>query len=173
MNRKRPRRDILCVSKRHLRTLCKLKADFISNILNTTVNSNDDISTRCSENTSNESHIQINDNIVNNYSVYEVNACNTCIQSNDGKCRESNNSQSGSQSSIVISSEELIPHVVSENTNITDTNMKRDLARWAVQHQISHTALTSLLQILRQHSYFSTLSLHAKSFLKTPRKQDK
>ncbi|XP_011858295.1 PREDICTED: uncharacterized protein LOC105555865 [Vollenhovia emeryi] len=187
MNRKRPRKDILYVSKRHSNSLCKQEADFISNvILNTTASS------RYSENTSavNSCDQFNNTTDINNDSVHEMNDIDdTCIESqNYDNCKQSNDSrlelqlnsqldletdlQSNSQSFVPDSIEKSISYVVSENANLTDTSFNTVLAMWAVQHRISHTALTSLLQILRQHSCFSTLLLHAKSFLKTPRKQE-
>ncbi|KAL6416979.1 hypothetical protein ACFW04_013066 [Cataglyphis niger] len=63
-------------------------------------------------------------------------------------------------------------YVVSEIANISDDNLKSYFASWALQHQISHTALSALLQRLRNHSCFSSLSLDACSLLKTLRKQE-
>lgn len=54
----------------------------------------------------------------------------------------------------------------------TDNDFKSNLASWAIQHQISHTALTALLQQLRQRCYFSKLSVDARSLLKTTKIRD-
>ncbi|EFN66844.1 hypothetical protein EAG_08548, partial [Camponotus floridanus] len=52
------------------------------------------------------------------------------------------------------------------------SNLQHNLAIWAVEHQITHTALKALLQKLKKHSCFSRLSLDARSLLKTPRQQE-
>ncbi|KYN16150.1 hypothetical protein ALC57_11605, partial [Trachymyrmex cornetzi] len=43
---------------------------------------------------------------------------------------------------------------------------------WAVQHHITHTALRALLFMLQKHPCFSTLSLDARTQLKTPKQVD-
>lgn len=63
-------------------------------------------------------------------------------------------------------------HLVSHNENMTEDSIKIILAIWAVQHQISHKAVTALLQSLRHHSCFSSLPLDARSLVKTPRNQE-
>lgn len=55
---------------------------------------------------------------------------------------------------------------------ITSSNLQHNLATWAVEHKITHTALRALLQKLKKHSCFSSLSLDARSLLKTPRQQE-
>lgn len=59
-----------------------------------------------------------------------------------------------------------------ETRSTTDNNLQHDLAIWAIDHQITHTALEALLQRLKKHSCFSTLSSDARSLLKTPRQQE-
>lgn len=97
---------MLCVSKRHLRTLCKLQADVISDaILNTTA-SNEYTCKRHPEHISmSTSYTQCNENIiVNNDFVHEANENHdTCIQiANYDECRESSNLQSDVQSFILF-----------------------------------------------------------------------
>lgn len=174
MSQKRPWKDISCMSQNYLRKLCKLESDLIFNAFNTTVNTDNihDTHMRYSENVCTMKSDQPNEDVSKNDFVHEVNQNNndiSVLKKHCDKYTQLNNYTSDSQ--LSISSEESIS-LISENANITDTDFKRDLVMWAIKHQISHTATTSLLQILRQHSCFSTLSLHAKSLLKTPRKQE-
>jgi len=55
---------------------------------------------------------------------------------------------------------------------VNDFDLQDDLAVWAVKHQITHTALTTLLYQLKKHSCFSKLPVDARLLLKTPRQQD-
>lgn len=96
--------------------------------------------------------------VIENYNVHEWN--------------KSSNNVSNMQQSSVSDSYKSQTDLASEDANVTDDNLKNDLAIWAVQHQISHTAVRALLQRLRKHSCFSSLSVDARSLLKTPRKQD-
>lgn len=58
-----------------------------------------------------------------------------------------------------------------EDRNITENNFQRDLTIWAVEHQVTHTALRALLQKLRKYPCFSNLPLDARSLLQTARQQ--
>lgn len=59
-----------------------------------------------------------------------------------------------------------------ENENESKSDFEHDLAIWAVEHKITHTALKALLLTLKKHSCFSILSLDARTILKTPRQQN-
>lgn len=71
-----------------------------------------------------------------------------------------------------ISTNESIACVKFQNENCTDGDIQSNLAAWAVEYQISHTAIKALFQILKQHSCFSTLPINPRTLLKTPRKQE-
>lgn len=62
---------------------------------------------------------------------------------------------------------------LNENSQSTkksnDISYKQELARWAVDHNISQRALSSLLQINRKHNFGEDLPLDARTLLKTPR----
>ncbi|XP_029155626.1 uncharacterized protein LOC114928541 [Nylanderia fulva] len=86
--------------------------------------------------------------------------------------KENNDILNAQQSSVNDSYDESEAYLASDNINIKNENLKIDLAIWAVQHQISHTALRALLHRLRNHSCFSSLSLDPRSLLQTPRKNE-
>ncbi|XP_070163411.1 uncharacterized protein [Polyergus mexicanus] len=51
--------------------------------------------------------------------------------------------------------------------DLSAATIRQDLTNWAVQFQISHTAVTALLSILRNHG-FDNLPKNCKTMLKTP-----
>ncbi|GAB1860701.1 DUF4218 domain-containing protein [Camponotus japonicus] len=163
MNRKRPRKDFSCLSKRHLRRLRAQESELIcDSLLNTNVSHSD-----------NDEHSEYleNDSIINSHIIDKRNETlvienNECLPLNESDSEES----AVSISSESISYSESIS-IASENANKTDNDFKNSLAIWATKHQISHTALRALLQRLK-HSCFSKLSLDARSLLHTPRKQE-
>lgn len=61
---------------------------------------------------------------------------------------------------------------ISNNSNIfkdrADSNLSNDLAQWAIEFKISHTALNSLVCILKKYNF--TLPSNARTLLKTQRK---
>jgi len=167
MDKKRSRKDAACVSKRHLKRLAVQESEIVCDaLLSTTTASYSNITYKCTEHLENVSivnsevkNIQAAENaVIENYNVHEWN--------------ESSNNVSNMQQSSVSDSYESQTDLASEDANVTDDNLKNDLAIWAVQHQISHTALKALLQRLKKHSCFSSLSVDVRSLLKTPRKQD-
>lgn len=117
-----------------------------------------------------------NDSTINSHKCYETLAIendtisernNISIKCENDEYIELNESDS-EQSSVSIS-QESVPYIA--NANTTD-DFKNSPAVWATEHQISHTVLRALLQILKQHSCFSKLLLDARSFLQTPRRQE-
>lgn len=179
MHHKWPRKDILYISKRHLNRLAAQESELIcDNLLSTTVesssHSNDDVFSNYLENdsmfksdiieTKDKKTIASENNI-----TYSLNKnSNKSVKDRNNECRQLTEYESDSQSSVNISS----ACVTFENANTTDSDFKTNLAAWAVEYQIAHTALNALLQRLRQHSCFSTLSSDARSLVKTPRRQE-
>lgn len=51
----------------------------------------------------------------------------------------------------------------------TAATICQDITNWAVQFQISHTAITALLSILRNHGFDNCLPKNSKTLLKTPK----
>ncbi|XP_036139931.1 uncharacterized protein LOC105834898 isoform X1 [Monomorium pharaonis] len=185
MNRKRQRKDISCMSKRHLNRITKLESDLICDVLfNTTSHENSHINihekfTKSTENVfrmncdieieniGNTNNDTVNENI-NNDNVNDNN--NASVEDiNIEICRQSNNYIFESEESVLS---EKSRFNLSNDSDATDNSFTDDLAMWAVKYQIPHTALKALLQRLRMHSCFSTLSLDARTLLKTPRKQE-
>jgi len=68
------------------------------------------------------------------------------------ECQQLNKSDL-EQSSVNISCDS-IPYVASENTNTTDNDFKDTLAVWTTEHQVSHIALRTLLQILKLFLFY-------------------
>lgn len=130
------------------------------------------------ESTIKNSHIVHNKNdILATENNIERNTDNISIKyENDGWLQLNNfrtelESESNSEQSTSIS-HELIPHdYIPENNNITN-DFKSSLATWATEHKISHISLRALLQILKQHAYFSNLPIDARSLLHTPRQSE-
>jgi len=58
-----------------------------------------------------------------------------------------------------------------DNHNGNGSYFEDNLAKWALKHHISHTALSALLLTLRKHSCFSTFFVNARTLLKTPKQQ--
>lgn len=175
MNRKRPRKDISCMSKRHLNRLAAQESELVCDSLLSTVTQHiksykdseylENSSIIFSHVTDKRNELQI---ASENDTIYEPNENNTSRKCESDKCVQFNELDS-EQSSENICCEST--HVTSENANITYYDFKSNLAVWAIKHQISHIALRTLLQTLKQHSCFSKLSIDARSLLKTPRKQ--
>lgn len=201
MDKKRQRKNTVYMSKRHLRRLAAKEADTISKILFHKSSSSCDIyskstsdlknyyrinsermnpenETQCENNNSFIQHE--NDNIFVQYgnatrqseksdsqqSLFNDNTDDFFVQ-HDNVNRQSD--KSDSQRSFNISCDEL-SDIAFINENESD--FQDNLAVWAVEHQITHTALRALLATLKKHSCFSTLSLDARTLLKTPRQQD-
>jgi len=79
INRKQPRKDTSCVSKRHLRKICRIESELTCDaFLNTTATlPHNNIRDKCTRNVENVSSIyfdtQVNENIVNkNNTVHEM-----------------------------------------------------------------------------------------------------
>ncbi|XP_071575335.1 uncharacterized protein [Temnothorax nylanderi] len=176
MNRKRPRKESLYMSKRHLNRKRKLELDMICDALfniphDTSCNVND----KCAANVQNVSTINLeiceNNSETSNINIHEPNEnINEIFEEiNNDNCRQSNYRTSDSQQSHL--SGESISHL-SDDTDVTDESFTNYLAKWTVKYQIPHIALTALLHRLRKHPCFSNLSLDARTLLKTPRKQE-
>ncbi|XP_039309950.1 uncharacterized protein LOC113004041 [Solenopsis invicta] len=157
MKRNLPRKDIACVSKSRLRQLAAQESElirvydsFLQLIYSHTI------------------HKRTETHAIENGTINEQNENNICAAYEDDECRQLNESDS-EQSPINISCDS-IPYVASENTR--DSDFKDILAVWATEHQVSHTALRALLQILKQHSCFSKLSTDARLLLRIPREQE-
>lgn len=120
MNRKRPRKDFSCVSKRHLRRLRAQESELIcDSLLNTIVSHSD-----------NDEHSEYleNDSIINSHIIDKRNETlvienNECLPLNESDSEES----AVSISSESISYSESIS-IASENANKTDTDFKNSLA---------------------------------------------
>lgn len=168
MHRKRQRKDILYVSKRHLRRLAAQEANISLNLFCSTSSSCDkstctiDLNNDRSNNRIHFERIDTdNDTICDNVD---------CVQhKNDNIFFENRQVESDSQQSSFISRDELSDNSF-ENENESD--FQDNLAIWAVEHRITHTALRALLLILQKHPCFSTFPLDARTILKTPRQGD-
>ncbi|XP_011685482.1 PREDICTED: uncharacterized protein LOC105448534 [Wasmannia auropunctata] len=136
------RRRTSRVSTKRSCTSCKLGSDLISNVTrNIIVNTN------------------IHSKPYMRYSKSvptikpDTQDCKNIVYINNDVHENTSDSICSSESSS--SSERSISYPVSENENIIDifetNNWKHDLVAWVVKHQISYTALTSLLQIFKQH----------------------
>jgi len=179
INRKQPRKDTSCVSKRHLRKIYRIESELTCDaFLNTAATlPHNNIRDKCTRNVENASSIyfdtQVNENIVNeNDTLREMSEYNdTSVKNvNCDTYKQSIDYTSCLQQSFI--SEKSMSSLSDDSINITDSTFKHNLATWAVQYRISHIALRALLQRLKQHSCFAKLSLDARSILKTPRKQE-
>jgi len=83
---------------------------------------------------------------------------------------ENRQSESDSQPSSLNVPRDELSDLPFENE--IESSFQDDLAVWAVEYQITHTALRALLLTLKKHSCFSTFSSDARTLLKTPRQQD-
>lgn len=180
MNRKRRRKDILCISKRHMNRLNAQESELIyDSLLCTTASLHGhelEYAESLRKDSSINAHIIDKHNkilTIENGSINNKNENNVLIMcDNDENTRNDgiqSNESNSEQSSGSISHESISCMIGAANT---DNDFKSNLASWAIQHQISHTALGALLQQLRQHSCFSKLPTDARSLLKTPRKQE-
>ncbi|XP_011706765.1 PREDICTED: uncharacterized protein LOC105461942 [Wasmannia auropunctata] len=166
IGQKRRRKDITCVSKRHLRRLAAQESDIVCNIFGYEIPSHDNVNDKCT--TVSNNSCTVNSEII---TIEHNRECNEIFVQNDDMLRQFED-KSNSQESLVNTSYYESSNVEFENENITDFDLQDVLAVWAVQHQITHTALTALLHRLKKHPCFSTLSLDARSVLKTPRQQE-
>ncbi|XP_070152031.1 uncharacterized protein [Polyergus mexicanus] len=174
MNRKRFRKDISHISKRHLNRLAAQESKLIcDSLLNTSILSH-------SNDYENAEYLK-NDSTINSHKCYETLAIenDTVSERNNISIKCENDEyieliESDSEQFSVSISQESVPYIANantENANTTD-DFKNSLAVWATEYQISHTALRALLQRLKQHSCFSKLLLDARSLLQTPRRQE-
>lgn len=171
-NKKRSRKDATCVSKRHLKRLATQESKIVYDALLSTAASNScNLEYKCVEDVENVS--PINSNVLNIQAAENAGE-NTAENSKETKnsifheWNENNDTLNMLQSPVSDSCESKTCY---ENTDVTE-NFKNNLANWAVQHQISHTALRALLQRLRHHSCFSSLPLDARSLLKLQKTRD-
>lgn len=106
------------------------------------------------------------------YEQYENNISVQCedMQSISDRQSDPRRSESNSQSSLNISCDKSSDLNFDDNEN--GSSFEDDVAVWAVEHHISHTALNALLLMLRKHSCFSTLCVDARTLLKTPKQQN-
>lgn len=165
MDRKRQRKDTLYVSKRHLRRLAAQEADIISAKIfqNTSLSRND---STCTANVINDRN---NDRIDSTIDIEKMDFDDVDFVQYENS--QSDNESESLQSSFNVSRNELNDelNVASEHVN----DFQDEITFWAVEHQITHTPLKALLLLLRKHHRcFSTFSLDARTFLKTPRRQD-
>lgn len=156
MDRK-SRKHISFVSKRHLRRLAAQESQTVCNTVLKNISKIKPI-THIGKDTVVCDTLSENNNITDvidfDYNSFEDRKLNNLPQFND------------------ISSNESISCVKFQNENCTDGDIQSNLAAWAVECQISHTALKALFHILKQHSCFSTFPIDPRTFLKTPRKQE-
>lgn len=173
-NGKRRRKDTLCMSKRHLRRLAAQEADIIvKNWVHTNFFTHDNTKYGTDLDHNRVEYEEIDsDNDTRNENSSLVQHENIFVEYQDIQSASDRQfaSESDSQrSSLNVSCDES-SHLNFDNGN--ESSLQDDLAVWAVEHQISHTALSALLLMLRKHSCFSTLSVDARTLLKTPRQQD-
>ncbi|XP_026827591.1 uncharacterized protein LOC113562375 [Ooceraea biroi] len=142
MNRKRPRKDISHISKRHLNRLAAEESKLIcDSVLNTSVlsdNENYKNPEYLKTGSTNNSHNRYETFATENDSIYGQN--NISIKCENEEYLELNESDS-EQSSMSIyqeSSQESLPYIAAKKANTTD-NFKNSLAVWTTKHQISHT----------------------------------
>lgn len=125
------------------------------------VNINNEYTTDLNNDCTTNSRIDIEQNIESNENNEILVHCE-----NDNTLRQSDEYDiSDSEESVNFSYNE--PNDIT--FEITSSNLQHNLATWAVEHKITHTALKALLQKLKKYSCFSSLSLDVRSLLKTPR----
>jgi len=173
MIRKRTKKDISCISKRHLNRLIAQDSEIIcDSLLNTATLRNCEYQGCLNNNFDNNSHI------IDKHHEICIATENNTVSGNENNIRYENKSvmqlnKEDSEESSESISYELISNVGSKNANATtDKDLKDNLATWATKYQISHIALRHLLQRLKQHSCFSKLSIDTRTLLQTPRKQE-
>ncbi|XP_025263008.1 uncharacterized protein LOC105254747 isoform X2 [Camponotus floridanus] len=166
------------MSRRHLRRLAAQEADIISKNFHKCFLSSSN--TKCTTNTgygrfkskAKSSDIENEtDNIDNNIIQYEQHEDNILVQLENVQSDRQSASESDSQRSSLNDFCDESSNLDFGNDN-RSPSFENDLAAWAVEHQISQTALNMLLLTLRKHSCFSTLFVDARTLLKTPRQQD-
>lgn len=179
MNRKRPRKDISCISNRHFNRLAAQESELVcGTLMNTTVShsNNEHLELLVPNNSTIDSQTthQYSDEILQteNGTISERKENDISIEYdiNEHVQVQDSDSESESEQASVNIFRESKPCVSSDNTN-TDNEFTNDLAMWATEHQISHVALRALLLRLKQHPCFSQLLLDPRSLVKTPRKQ--
>lgn len=167
IHRKRKRKDISCVSKRHLTRLAAQESEIVSDVLHDISSYN--IDNNCTKKLTND--CTVNSATINIDNKMECNENNEIfVQYENDALKQSEYNTSDSQQSSVNISYNDSSDVAFETRK--DSNLQHDLAIWAIEHQIKHTALEALLHRLKKHSCFSTLSVDARSFLKTPRQYE-
>ncbi|KAF2903219.1 hypothetical protein ILUMI_02976, partial [Ignelater luminosus] len=55
------------------------------------------------------------------------------------------------------------------SSSIDNSTLRANIASWAIEHKIKHSALSDLLQILRRHPYGTKLPTDPRTLLKAPR----
>ncbi|KYN02500.1 hypothetical protein ALC62_06675 [Cyphomyrmex costatus] len=169
MDRKHQRKDTLYVLKRHLRRVAAQEAHIVSqNLFHTnSLSCDESIGAIESNNDRINYTIDIDNDIVCDTDFVQHENDEIFVECEN---RQSNrHSQSDLHQSSFNSRDELSdPTCQNEN----ESNFHDDLAVWAVQHHITHTALRALLLMLQKHPCFSTLSLDARTHLKTPKHVD-
>jgi len=180
--RKRPRKDTLYVSKRHLRRLAAQEAaNFTKNVVHESSLLNDN--TKC---ITNVNHDRCNsrrkyreiasdidtENENNSFVQHEQYENNILVHGDTQSASDQSALWSDSQRSSLNIIREESSDLNFDNHNGSGSYFEDNLATWAVKHHISHTALSALLLTLRKHSCFSTLFVNARTLLKTPKQQD-
>ncbi|XP_067216038.1 uncharacterized protein [Linepithema humile] len=168
MDRKRQRKDMLYISKRQFRRLIAQETNIICNSL-LYGTSHDNMNNKCATIIDN---CPVNSKIIHIEHNTEHNEHNDKYFQNENDTVRQSENKSDSQKCPATTSSNESSDLEFENKNITDFDFQDDLVLWAVQHQITHNALTALLHRLKKHSCFSTLPLDARSLLKTPKQQE-
>lgn len=176
MDRKRQRKDTALVSKRHIRRLAAQESDVI-NIFGRRTMLHDNINNNISDNINENRNVSDNDCTMNNEIMDIERGIDIDIEYNENNEIFVQNENDNTLGQFECMSDYLQESSVNsdlefENDSLTDFDLEHDLAAWAVQHRITHTALTALLNKLKKHTCFSTLRLDARSLLKTPRQQE-
>jgi len=179
--RKRPRKDTLYVSKRHLRRLAAQEAaNFTKNVVHKSSLPNDN--TKCITNVNHDrfkyreiaSNIDM-ENENNSFVRHEQYENNILVHGDIQSASDQSALWSDSQRSSLNITREESSNLDFDNRmdhNESGSYFEDNLAIWAVKHHISHTALSALLLTLKKHSCFSTLFVNARTLLKTPKQQD-
>lgn len=174
-----PKRKLLSqMSKRHYRRLKRKTCDIAMresmNKSSTDSNNTSNAMTSINRNVDQTTNITLTKELSQQYSnildIYNENVT----------CNDSNFTLEESNYTFVKQSiaEDLLCPTASTSNNEKNNgytklssalSIKDDLINWAVQYQISHTAVTALLQIVRKHNFDICFPKNCKSLLKTPR----
>jgi len=163
---KRRKKDSLYMSKRHLRRLAAQEADTISKHLvhKRSLPNNNKCMTHLDHGrfeykgikSDSDSSTENNHSIIQYKDIQSASESDSLRSSQNVSCNESNNGFLN----------------IDINDNERESYFETNLAVWAAEHQITHTALNALLLTLKKHSCFSTLFADARTLLKTPRQQE-